>query len=1101
LAANAAAELRSLEAKVLNSAATVRLTALEGLRAIGLGIASKAQAVYNAALAAAPMAAAIALVVGLGIAIYSLTQANNTASEAAKRYNAIMEDATIKRRNEAEKIKEYLALAKDASLTDEQRAKAIKKLTELSPEFLGGLNAANVATKEASRLINDYLTALDRKAIGELAYAEKSENIRRIIELQTKRRGAIDNFEFLGSSLSNFIKAPFSKDVNLTTNNEDDVTQIVNQKVKELETANKLIDSKYGNLIKEFQLKGLGDDEPAVKASTKRTEAFIKAKIKALEDEKAAYDIHSKEYKKYTQEIQALNDELANANGKLTKKQKADQTERLTALKEIEKAEIKAKQRSLTDTGEKLQRAKDDADRLRTLAKKGGLGAGAFTRITEIERVTTGTVNYEADTEKLLKELNKQKELYQNYEDYKTTVSKSAADTRYKQQLAEFENYGDYLDSLINPLFTKAQGGGLTGQEQDRLNKLLEQQKAYNTEVTNLEAKKYSDAYNSTISANQKIVNAEIEYQKQVTQLGENANKDQLANALLIRNQKIDAARDEAYKKTEIYRKLSADIIEMSRSEAKSQIEVIENILKTAKNLSPEVRNALAEQLKYAKEIVELGSGSAFVKELESQKAAIEDIIKTQKLSNEQLAEYKRQLDEITAKLKDKTGAGKFAEGLSKGFSEIGGAVSNLGAALEDTNPELAYALGSLGDIAKVGADAAGAFASFSSGDIIGGITKTIGATQIDSAFKDTLARLQAQDQGQITGSTYKHGTLLRKAKTTYQYAGLSGLNYDQLEELYTTNKLTDGAKALFEELKKLKDEGENVADALLEAGVAAAQLATGTTIENLSTNIISQLRAGKSGLKNVMDDYTSIIQEALLSTFKSDVVDVEMKAFYDRLSALAQSDGELTDEEIKTAQDDYIATRERIKKAFEDREKITGVSLTDPLATQDNGISGEVKSLQQDTGIAIEGLMRVSSGNDQLLKLPKSKEPYSYDWGGQNGKEYDLTNRFFEDKNVTFSGHILADSKADFWSKYISLWNVLKSAGLRSIYSTELEQTFNGFYTEMNSAERFTRLQEYPDSVAVAVEITFQLVYSEILPPDPGSNNSFPYTFPFTLS
>lgn len=138
-----------------------------------------------------------------------------------------------------------------------------------------------------------------------------------------------------------------------------------------------------------------------------------------------------------------------------------------------------------------------------------------------------------------------------------------------------------------------------------------------------------------------------------------------------------------------------------------------------------------------------------------------------------------------------------------------------------------------------------------------------------------------------------------------------------------------------------------------------------------------------------------------------------------------------------------------------------------------------------------------IESGNDELMALPDSKEVYSKDWKGENGKQYDLTKRYFEDKVVTLAGYIIAETKADYWNKYKALWNLLKSPGTREIYSYELEQTFGAFYLKSPGVKRFTRLQDFPDKIAVKVDITFQVMFSDLTPP---IGNFLPLALPFDL-
>ncbi|WP_448104743.1 PKD domain-containing protein [Pedobacter panaciterrae] len=125
-----------------------------------------------------------------------------------------------------------------------------------------------------------------------------------------------------------------------------------------------------------------------------------------------------------------------------------------------------------------------------------------------------------------------------------------------------------------------------------------------------------------------------------------------------------------------------------------------------------------------------------------------------------------------------------------------------------------------------------------------------------------------------------------------------------------------------------------------------------------------------------------------------------------------------------------------------------------------------------------------VGSGSDDLLQLYKSKEVYSYDWKGQNGRQYDLSKRYFDDKVATLSGHIVVATKEEFWQKYLALWEFLKSPGAKFLYSHELEQTFSVFYLDSPNVKRFTRLQEFPEMITVQVDIQLQVMFMEMEPP-----------------
>jgi len=721
-----------------------------------------------------------------------------------------------------------------------------------------------------------------------------------------------------------------------------------------------------------------------------------------LKDPKKAVDT----YINAQQRLQAEIDEMVKASARKTK--------------DADAAEIQA----VEDKYAKIQ--KKVADFYKNPKNKGGsvdTGKIAGAKTSELD-----AIKFDKDTQKMLVAIGLQEELYDKYEQYKTDVSKEAADLRLKNELANYDNFGAYLQSYIAPLLDKVMGGEfLNDKESERLTKLTELYNKFGIKQKDTQNKLYADAVLAAESAEDQINKVKIKYAGYANQIQGTITDEKRAKLKADRDAEIQAIIDGEYKKSDIYKQLNTEIIQQTRERAKIEIEVIEDLIKNAKDLSPEMTKGLEATLKNAKSVLSIGSGASYVKELKDRKKGIEEIISKQKLSNDQLAEYKNQLVGIKKEIKELTGTAYTVGKVGAAMGEIGSSVSELGAALEGTNPELAYTLGTLGDLAKVGSDAAGAFTSFSSGDIVGGITKTLSAvaglfsigskvkkinaearaeiakfyenvrvgeiayqallrererkvleinaiglkgiedqsaalkkqqSQIDKDYADTLKRLQGEQQ--ITGYDFKHATWFRKEQNNPILAGLQGMNFDQLEQLYTQGKLTDGAKALFEELKKLKEEGADVTEALKNAADAAAELATGTNVKSLSATIIADLKAGKTGLQNVMDDYSEIIRDGLLSVFESDVVQVEMKAFYKRLSDLALSDGELTQAEIEQAKLDYIATRKRIDDQYKTLEQFTGVSLKDPNATaNDPGITASVKSLSQDTGVAIEGLMR----------------------------------------------------------------------------------------------------------------------------------------------
>lgn len=103
----------------------------------------------------------------------------------------------------------------------------------------------------------------------------------------------------------------------------------------------------------------------------------------------------------------------------------------------------------------------------------------------------------------------------------------------------------------------------------------------------------------------------------------------------------------------------------------------------------------------------------------------------------------------------------------------------------------------------------------------------------------------------------------------------------------------------------------------------------------------------------------------------------------------------------------------------------------------------------------------RERSSSDDLLRYPKGKEVTYHDWQDGNGKEYDLSARYFEDGTITLAGSMEAYSEDEFWRKYYTLRAALTAPGERILYVDELGKSFRVFYREVTKSNRRTRLKD----------------------------------------
>lgn len=121
-------------------------------------------------------------------------------------------------------------------------------------------------------------------------------------------------------------------------------------------------------------------------------------------------------------------------------------------------------------------------------------------------------------------------------------------------------------------------------------------------------------------------------------------------------------------------------------------------------------------------------------------------------------------------------------------------------------------------------------------------------------------------------------------------------------------------------------------------------------------------------------------------------------------------------------------------------------------------------------------GFVPDKSNPGKLLPFPKSKAVPQYNWPDEDGTEYDLTVRYFENTTFTLAGEFQAATESDFWTKYNNLWNVLKTPGEHYLYSATQNKTYAVFYLEMPKADLLIPFSR-GGIVHVKAEITFQII------------------------
>src|SRR5690606_19347318 len=184
----------------------------------------------------------------------------------------------------------------------------------------------------------------------------------------------------------------------------------------------------------------------------------------------------------------------------------------------------------------------------------------------------------------------------------------------------------------------------------------------------------------------------------------------------------------------------------------------------------------------------------------------------------------------------------------------------------------------------------------------------------------------------------------------------LAGLDFSQIEELSIGGKLTEEAEAVFQKMKQLKEDGEELDEVLKEIEKELNSIFTGgLEWSGMADGIIAEFQGAGSQIEE-------ILQNAILNGFKYRFLEEPLQKLIDQFAEDAQSGDELTQSEIDKFTQAYSKLSEDAQKALKQLEESTGISLSGPQATEQvqKGLSGAIRrEMTEATASELSGLFR----------------------------------------------------------------------------------------------------------------------------------------------
>lgn len=602
--------------------------------------------------------------------------------------------------------------------------------------------------------------------------------------------------------------------------------------------------------------------------------------------------------------------------------------------------------------------------------------------IDPIQKTAIEDLQYKHATNSLKKEIEIQKAIFAEYEEYKAKLGQDKADDAFKGRLKGFKSYVDYLQSVAEKesvAVTAVENKKATAGQQERAKVVTDEQK----ESEAAEREKQTDLLALVITYDQQRKELIRKFEAERATLVADHSAAELAEFDRKHIEQLNQLDDSNIQKLDAYKALFEGVEKLTDAGARRVIQNAQALLATGINISPEMLKKIREALKEATKSIDnklpervmkvSGAFSQMAQEigevnegLGSMLKGVGDVLAASVQIGENFTALNKGLDNYKKYKEDKangTGGGLLGgvsaiAGIIGPAGQIVGAVAGVassvvkffGAARESAKKaeqELrAYQLkiieGELeyGRLIRERARSQKDVNDMSLSELatqkellktqleiqkerdlsyekktkrkIGGvdfdIIEKVDRKEVLSDYDYALEKI-LQDGVEVKGQKKeKYGGFLGMGKKTRLVdvtASLAGKTYEDLEKLYTEGKMNDSTKALFETLKKAKEEVDDINELMKEIDETIMDKMSGSvSASSISSSIIEGLKDGKRAVVDFADDMEEIIQNALLSAMMASVLEEPLRELVKKFREDSK-DG-LTEKEIDDFRNGY---------------------------------------------------------------------------------------------------------------------------------------------------------------------------------------------------
>lgn len=715
-----------------------------------------------------------------------------------------------------------------------------------------------------------------------------------------------------------------------------------------------------------------------------------------------------KKDKDTTDRMENLFLQIANGRNEMWEKVLALDKEYARKSMESDAAEVQALKdkfaefrRIIIKENEKIQRYND-----KNKNKKGFQAVELIdvSAVDPIEDRAKEQLAYSQGTAKTVKEIEQMKKVFAEYEDYRSKLGKEKADERYKSEMGGFEKYIDYIKALEaqeGDAFKAVGDGSGTAQQEERV-KIIKKEKE---EAVASEKKKQVEVLAMMVTYDQQRKNLINKYETERAGIVKTSSDSELAEFDRRHNEELKQLDDENINRLQSVKHLFDGIERLTDAQARKVIKDIQELLASGVNISPEMLKKLKDALKDTTKALDarlpdrimqmsgafsqMGQEISGVNEgLGNMLTAVGSILASSVQIGESITAMNKGLDNYKSykDTKEKSGSSA-AGGLLGGISAVAGVARPIGSMVGAVAGVASGVIKFFGAAKESARQAAKQMKEYQESILVGEyeynrvlrerarshesineltleqikLQQELLKTQQQQSTNDynsILKRIQSEGE-QITGQkTEKYGGFLgvgKKTRVVDITAGLSGYTYDQLEKLYTSNKMTDATKKLFEELKKAKEEIDGIAESWDDMQKEFLdKMSGGATASAISSSIVEGFKNGKRAVADFADNAEEVIQNALLSAMSATVLEEPLQELIKKFREDSK-DG-LDQGEIDAFKKAYGNVVQSGIDAMKEIDKLTGGKIGNNAELSSGRIN---RSISEDTGSSILGFER----------------------------------------------------------------------------------------------------------------------------------------------